>query len=113
MKDDQFDEDLGKLRDFYKEQGYLDVEIAEDKITFDYPSKDRLVITIRVVEGRRYHIGDISFTGNKIYSERLLRLVPRQRKGMIFSPSKLDKDIETLEETAILRPASGLSGSRI
>ena len=98
LKDDEFDDDLGKLRDYYKEEGYLDVEIAEDKITFDYPKPVRLVITIRVNEGRRYSIGDISFNGNKVYAEKLLRLVPRQRKGMIFRPSKLDKDVENLED---------------
>ena len=98
LKNDEFDEDLTKLRDYYKEEGYLDVEIAEDKITFDYPKADRLVITIRVVEGRRYRIGDISFKGNKLYSERLLRLLPRQHKGMVFVPSKLDKDVESLTD---------------
>ena len=98
LKDDEFDDDLGKLRDYYKEQGYLDIEIAEDKITFDYPSASRLVVTIRVNEGRQYKLGDISFTGNKLYPSRLLRLIPRQRKGDIFVPSKLDKDTETLEE---------------
>ena len=64
LKDDEFDTDLEKLRDYFKEEGYLDVEIAEDKISFDYPKPDRLVITIRVNEGRRYKIGDITFTGN-------------------------------------------------
>jgi outer membrane protein insertion porin family len=98
LKDDDFDEDLGKLRDYYKEDGYLDVEIAEDKITFDYPKPDRLVITIRVSEGRQYRIGDVSFKGNKLYSDRLLRLLPKQKKGMVFVPSKLDKDVETLED---------------
>ena len=98
LKDDDFDDDLGKLRDYYKEHGYLDVEIAEDKITFDYPKADRLVITIRVNEGRQYRLGDIAFKGNKLYSERLLRLLPRQRKGMVFVPSKLDKDVEALED---------------
>jgi len=98
LKDDTFDEDLIKLRDYYKEQGYLDVEIAEDKITFDYPKPDRLLITIRVNEGRQYRLGDIAFKGNKLYSERLLKLLPRQKKGMIFTPSKLDKDLETLED---------------
>lgn len=98
LKDDVFDEDLDKLRDYYKEQGYLDVEIAEDKVTFDYPKSDKLVITIRIKEGRLYRVGDISFTGNKLYPSALLTLVPKQRKGMVFTPSKIDKDQETIED---------------
>ncbi len=98
LKDDEFDSDLGKLRDYYKEEGYLDVEIAEDKVTFDYPKPDKLLITIRVVEGRQYRIGDISFSGEKVFPEALLRLLPRQRRGMVFTPSKLDKDVESMED---------------
>jgi outer membrane protein insertion porin family len=98
LKDDEFDEDLNKLRDFYKEEGFLDVDIAEDRITFDYPKPDRLVITIRVNEGRQYRVGDIAFTGNKLFPEQLLNLVPRQRKGAVFKPSLLDKDAESLED---------------
>ncbi len=98
LKDEEFDTDLGKLRDYYKEEGYLDVEIAEDKISFDYPKPDRLVITIRVNEGRRYKVGEITFSGNKLYPSRLLRYLPRQKQGDVFIPSKLDKDVETMED---------------
>ena len=98
LKDDEFDEDLRKLRDYYQEQGFLDVEIAEDKVTFDYPKSDKLVITIRVVEGRLYRIGEINFVGNKVFPENLLRLLPREHKGGVFTPSKLDKDVEALED---------------
>lgn len=98
FQDDKFDEDLEKLREFYRELGYLDVEIPEDKVTFDYPAAGKLVITIRVNEGRQYKVGDITFAGNKIHSSRLLGLVVRQRKGTVFVPSKLDKDVENLED---------------
>ena len=98
LKNDEFDEDLDKLRDFYREQGYLDVEIAEDKVTFDYPSTSKLAITIRINEGRQYRIGNITFVGNKTLPEPLLRLMVRQQTGMIFRPSKLDKDVEALED---------------
>ncbi|MFZ5497398.1 MAG: outer membrane protein assembly factor BamA [Verrucomicrobiota bacterium] len=98
LKDEEFETDLDKLRDYYKEEGFLDVEIAEDKITFDYPKPDKLVITIRVNEGRQYRVGDIAFTGNKIFPETLLNLVPRQRKGAVFKPSLLDKDAESVED---------------
>lgn len=98
LKDDEFEDDLDKLRDYYREQGYLDVEIAQDKVIFDYPKPTRLVITINIDEGRRYKIGDIAFTGNKLHPTSILRRVIRQRSGMIFTPSKLDKDIERLED---------------
>lgn len=98
LKDDEFEDDLDKLRDYYREQGYLDVEIAQDKVAFDYPKPNRLVITIAIDEGRRYKIGDITFTGNKLHPSSILRRVIRQRSGAIFVPSKLDKDVERLED---------------
>jgi len=97
LKNDEFDDDLDKLRDFYRDQGYLDVEIAEDKVTFDYPTHGKLAITIRIKEGRQYHIGTITFSGNKLYTAPLLDLMLRQKSGMVFRPTKLDKDVEMVE----------------
>ena len=96
FKDDEFDDDLDKLRDFYRDDGYLDVEIAEDKVIFSYPKPDKLVLTIAVNEGRQYHIGQITFSGNKLHSAALLRRVARQKPGAVFSPSLLEKDVERL-----------------
>lgn len=98
LKDDEFEDDLEKLRDYYREQGYLDVEIAPEKVIFEYPKPGRLVITINVSEGRRYRIGEITFTGNKLHPSALLRRVIRQRTGAVFAPSKLDKDIERISD---------------
>jgi outer membrane protein insertion porin family len=33
FKDDKFEDDLDKLRDYYREEGFLDVEIPQDKIS--------------------------------------------------------------------------------
>ena len=98
FKDDQFDDDVEKLRDYYREQGYLDVEIPQNKITFDYPNPTHLIITITVNEGRRYRIGDVSVTGSKLHPEALLKRVLRQKPGMVFVPSKVEKDKERIEE---------------
>jgi outer membrane protein insertion porin family len=95
---DKFQDDLDKLRDYYRDQGYLDVDIPVDKVILDYPAPGRMVITVQLTEGRLYHIGTISFSGNKIYTDHLLRLVLRQKPGMVFSPSKLDKDVSMLED---------------
>jgi outer membrane protein insertion porin family len=98
FKDDQFEDDLDKLRDYYREDGYLDVDIAPEKIRYDYPTPGKLVLTIAVDEGRQYHIGDISISGNKLYPDFLLKRVLRQKSSMVFAPSKLDKDVETMQD---------------
>ena len=98
FKDDQFDDDLDKLRDYYREHGYLDVEIAQDNVIFSYPTAEKLVLTININEGRQYRLGDISFKGNKLFTSALLKRVARQKSGVVFVPTKLDKDVERLED---------------
>lgn len=98
LKDDKFEEDLDLVRDYYRELGYLDVEIPRSEIEFNYPKSGSLEIVIPVREGRRYKVGEITFSGNKLLPSPLLMRVVRQRQGTWFSPEKLDKDIEAIEE---------------
>lgn len=98
FKDDVFEEDLDKLRTYFREEGYLDVEILPENISFSYPQPSKLVITIKITEGRQYHIGDIQVTGSKLYDAKLLKRILRQKSGMVYTPSKLDKDVERLED---------------
>ena len=97
FKDEEFEDDLDKLRDYYREQAFLDVEIPADKVTYAYPTEKHLLITIAIDEGRQYRIGDINITGNKLYHTQIFHLLIQQRPGMVFCPSKLDKDVETLQ----------------
>ncbi len=100
FKDDEFQDDLDKLRDYYREAGFLDVEIPEERIVFAYPKPDSLVITIGISEGRRYKIGEITISGNKLHSTLLLRRVASlyAKPGAVFAPSKIDKAVERLED---------------
>ena len=93
FKDDEFQDDLDKLRDFYRESGFLDVEIPEERIVFSYPKASGLVISITVSEGRRYRIGEVTITGNKLHSTILLKRVASlyAKTGGVFSPSQVDK----------------------
>ncbi len=98
FKDDEFDDDVTKLVDYYRDHGFLDVDIPQDRIVYTYPKPGWMVITIHIDEGRQYRIGDITITGSKLYAEDMLKLVLRQKSGMVFRPSKLDKDVEMLED---------------
>jgi outer membrane protein insertion porin family len=100
FKDDEFQDDLDKLRDYYREHGFLDIDIPEEKIVFSYPKGDGLVITITVAEGRQYRIGEVTITGNKLHSTILLKRVAAlyAKPGGVFSPSLVDKSVERLED---------------
>jgi outer membrane protein insertion porin family len=98
FKDDQFQDDLDKLRDYYRELGYLDVEVPADQVRFDYPSAKKLVLTIRIIEGRQYKVGDIAISGNTIIPTDTLRGLLRQTTGTIFAPSKIDADVTALQD---------------
>ncbi len=98
FQDEIFEDDLDKVRDYYREQGFLDVDIPMNKVAYDYPSSGKLVVTIFVNEGKRYKIGDITFSGNKLWKSELLRFLLKEKPGYTFTPSKIDKDVETLED---------------
>jgi len=98
FQDDQFEDDVELLLAYYREQGYLDVEILRDEVRFDYPKASRLVITIPINEGRQYRVGQVSFTGNTIYPSDLLARLIRRRTGMVYVPSELDADLQTIQD---------------
>ena len=99
FKDDQFQDDLDKIRDYYRELGYLDVEVPADKVEYKYPKSSKLVLKIRVIEGRQYKVGDIKISGNTIITTEKLRTALHQTTGTIFAPSKIDKDVTALEDS--------------
>jgi outer membrane protein insertion porin family len=98
FKDDQFEDDLEKLRDYFRELGYLDVEIPQDKILFNYPSPGKLVLVVDITEGRQYRVGEIGFSGNQLFPSDLLKRVVRQKPGYVFVPSKVDADRQRLDD---------------
>ncbi len=98
FRDEKFETDLDKLRDYYREQGFLDVEIDRDKVRLEYPKSNRLIITFNVVEGRRYQVGDIQITGNTLHPVETLRPLLRLNTGDTFAPSAVERDQKTLED---------------
>ncbi len=90
---EQFENDLDTLRKYFKSKGYLDVDIPEDQITFDYPDPGSLNITIHVHEGRQYHVGkNITISGNTVFPTKVLLALLTIKPGDVFSPEEVDKN---------------------
>jgi outer membrane protein insertion porin family len=86
----KFKEDLTILRKFYRDSGFLDCEINEDKVSIDFVESDEIVITIPLVEGQLYSLGEFSFENATIYTTDELLGELRLEKGDPFSPQDVD-----------------------
>ncbi|MBD5778207.1 outer membrane protein assembly factor BamA [Pelagicoccus sp. NFK12] len=95
---DKFDDDLETLKDVYREEGYLDIDIDPAKVQFSYPSESRMRIDIKVGEGKQYRVGNVEFVGNDTYEDSVLRLMLRVLPGSVYRPEKIDEDVERLED---------------
>lgn len=91
-----FQEDLERLRRLYQNEGYLDVDISESNVSLDYPDPNKIVITIRIDEGRQYRVGSVKFEGNEIFNSAQLYASLGLLPGDVFSPETLDEDVERL-----------------
>jgi len=106
----EFEEDLEKVIEFYRNQGFRDAEILKDSVYYDQSKKD-LFIDISVREGSRYYIGDITFDGNELYGDDLLRSKLGFEKGDAYSQEKIQKAI--MERLGALYYDSGYIYSQI
>ena len=86
----KFKEDLTILLKFYRDSGYLDCEINEEKVSIDFVESDEIVITIPIVEGQLYYLGDFSVENATVYTTDELLKELRLEKGDPFSPQGVD-----------------------
>ena len=92
FKEDIFYEDLQHLRDYFRDQGYLDVEILESEVQFEYPSPSRMVICIHIDKGKLYKVGNVTVSGNTLFQDEKLKALLQVKAGDIFAPGAIDRD---------------------
>jgi outer membrane protein insertion porin family len=95
---EKYEEDKEKIIDKYNELGYRDAIILEDSVSnFD----DRTVnIYLKLEEGDKYYVRNISWVGNTVYPSDALAEVLRMKKGDVYN-QKLLNDRLSKDDDAI------------
>ncbi len=86
---EEYHNDLTAVVDKYNEEGYRDMVIEYDSIKRN--DDNTVDISIKVDEGNKYYLGDISWIGNSIYPADYLTAVLRLQKGDVFNQKLLDE----------------------
>jgi outer membrane protein insertion porin family len=96
LKDEMLLEDIERVRSFYHRGGYTDAAV-DYEIKTD-PKRPFLYITIKIQEGKKYLVGNITIQGNeKISQNEILAKLKECIPGKVFSQEALKQDIVNIQ----------------
>lgn len=97
FKELNFQNDIERLKYFYRMKGYLQINVGVPEITVS-EDKKWVFITIKVQEGPQFSINKISFTGELLFSDPEMREKLLLKEEETYSEESLRKDIQKLTE---------------
>lgn len=97
FKEFNFQNDIERLKYYYKSKGYLQVNVGAPAITVS-EDKRWVFITVKVTEGPQFTINDIFFEGDMLFAEEELTEKIKLKKNETYSEDNLRLDIQQLTE---------------
>ncbi|HEY1583049.1 MAG TPA: outer membrane protein assembly factor BamA [Chthoniobacterales bacterium] len=91
----QLQQDLDSIREFYQNHGYIDIAIPEVRQE-RFAKGVRLVVVVN--EGLQYHVGKVTFQGEKVAKESGLRALIKMKEGSIYTPKGLKDDSKAISD---------------
>ena len=92
----QLQQDLDKIREFYQDHGYIDVEIKD--VRRERMEKGPMVLTIVVAEVPHYHVRKLSVAGYQNTTEQKIRALLKMKEGSVYSPKQLRDDAKAVAD---------------
>ena len=92
----QLEQDLDKIREYYQNKGFIDVEIKE--VRKDRTPKGPMIITIVILEGPQYHVRKLTISGYEHSSETRVRAFLKLKEGSVYSPKQLRDDAKAVAD---------------
>ncbi len=99
MKEEEVQEDIERIKAYYDENGFSDVEVSTETEPAD-PVKNTgdVILKILIKEGRKYLVGDIQLTGNSVLKPEEIMKALQMTKGKPFSRRSLRLDVANIQD---------------
>jgi outer membrane protein insertion porin family len=91
------DEDLERIAVLFRENGFLDVRIEGEELEFSKDGK-ALDIFITLVEGTRYKVGDVTWSGNTVFDDARIESKITLKKGEVFDDTEFSRVQQAIGE---------------
>ena len=97
-KKEVLEDDMERIKNFYKQAGYLDVKPEYELLFQEKGRKKWIEIAVRIEEGRKYVAGAIKITNNTVFSEEELKALFKMKPGDTFTEEALHTDVGSIQE---------------
>jgi len=92
----QLDQDLDKIREWYQNHGYIDVQIKD--VRKERTKNGPMILTIVIAEGPQYHVGKLTISGYQATSEQKILALLKMKEGSVYSPKQLRDDAKAVAD---------------
>ncbi|MBI4354061.1 MAG: outer membrane protein assembly factor BamA, partial [Candidatus Omnitrophica bacterium] len=90
------EEDLERLRAFYRKHGYQDITVSSEVATA--PAGEGLYLMLKIAEGLQHRIGKIAITGTILFPERELRTALTIKPGSVYHSDALQETLRAIKQ---------------
>ena len=90
---EEYEEDKELMLDFYNSKGYRNANILSDSLyrLKTKKGKERVGINIKLAEGNKYYIRNVSWVGNSKYDTEMLEKMLAVKKGDVYDKKSIHK----------------------
>ncbi|MFH1226301.1 MAG: outer membrane protein assembly factor BamA [Planctomycetota bacterium] len=88
--------DLERIKTFYRGEGWQDVDAFIEDIKFT-EARDWVTVTIRIEEGVRYYVRNVSVSGNTIVKSEQITPKLRSKPGQPYQIKSISYDIQMIK----------------
>lgn len=102
---DIYEQDKAKIIAYYKERGYLDAQIIEDSVEYEWQDPEKkeersIFITIKISEGEKYYFDKYTIEGNIVFDTESLESKFQQKEaGKEFNDTFFQMDRQSISFT--------------
>ncbi|MFT5515740.1 MAG: outer membrane protein insertion porin family [Rhodothermales bacterium] len=94
FKQNEFEEDIGRILEKYNAEGYFDAEVVRDTTYIaDEGGKPYMVVGVEVREGPKFHVRDVTWDGNTLYADEQLSLSLGFLPGDAYNGTRLEQNL--------------------
>ncbi len=97
FKEEDLTNDIDELKTFYKNRGFLEVNIGTPKRQLN-DDHTAVSLTFTIDEGRRYTVGNFTFSGATLFTDKELKKAIAMPTGKLYRQDRYDESLRNLQD---------------